>query len=275
MREYDDDDIGELDYDDPLTRGHAHISKFDNVISDFLINTCVPQEKYQTPAEIGNAGNDKPNGIHTKHEEKADDINNKKEGLMLLEFESSEEEKELIIAEDTDEEDEAWDCETIVTTFSNLDNHPGKIYSSDKGSSKGIVSGREGKQSVIRLRGKQQIPIDYLPRQKPEKGKSNDRDRKSSEVQEMARQRTGETKEEKKARKVRTLLFNYQYAPCCKCPFLFWHRVQKLFKFFDLSLFLKLVKTINGMKGRQFRSQTHSSFIRVNNHQQDVVALTA
>lgn len=242
MREYDDDDIGELDYDDPLTRGHAHISRFDNVISDFLINTCIPQEKYQTPAEIGSAGDDKPNGVDTKHEEKTDDINNQKAGHILLEFESSEEEKELIIAEDTDEEDEAWDCETIVTTFSNLDNHPGKIYASDKGSSKGIASGVEGKQSVIRLRGKQQIPVDYLPRQKPEKGKSNDRDQKSSEDQEMkpcVRQRTGETKEEKKARKVRTLLFNYLHTQCCKCQFLFWHRAQKRFKSFDLSLFLK------------------------------------
>ena len=47
MREYDDDDIGELDYDDPQTRGHAPISRFDNVISDFLINTSVSHDKYQ------------------------------------------------------------------------------------------------------------------------------------------------------------------------------------------------------------------------------------
>ena len=210
MREYDDDDIGELDYDDPQTRGHAPISRFDNVISDFLINTSVSHDKYQTPAEIEGTLKDKPSGGGLKHEEKVD-IDKEKADCILSEFESSEEEKELVVAEDTDEDDDAWDCETIVTTFSNLDNHPGKIYASDKGSSRSVASRVEVNKSVIRLCGKQQIPIDYLPRQKPDKGKSGDNNRKSLEVQGVkpcaSRQRTGETKEEKKARKVTSKVY--------------------------------------------------------------------
>ena len=204
MREYDDDDIGELDYDDPQTRGHAPISRFDNVISDFLINTSVSHDKYQTPAEIEGTLKDKPSGGGLKQEEKVDS-DNEKADCILSEYESSEE-KELVIAEDTDEDNHAWDCETIVTTFSNLDNHPGKIYASDKGSTRTVASRVEVNKSVIRLYGKQQIPTDYLPRQKPDKGKSCDDNKKSLEAQEVkpcgSRQRMGETKEEKKARKV-------------------------------------------------------------------------
>ncbi|KAM7514094.1 hypothetical protein LguiA_003677 [Lonicera macranthoides] len=33
----------------------------------------------------------------------------------------------VVIEEESSDESEIWDCETIVTTYSNLDNHPGKI----------------------------------------------------------------------------------------------------------------------------------------------------
>ena len=153
------------------------------MISDFLINTSVSHDKYQTPAEIEGTLKDKPSGGGLKQEEKVDS-DNEKADCILSEYESSEE-KELVIAEDTDEDNHAWDCETIVTTFSNLDNHPGKIYASDKGSTRTVASRVEVNKSVIRLYGKQQIPTDYLPRQKPDKGKSCDDNKKSLEAQEV------------------------------------------------------------------------------------------
>ena len=39
----------------------------------------------------------------------------------------NENDKEDVVLEESSDESEGWDCETIITTYSNLDNHPGKI----------------------------------------------------------------------------------------------------------------------------------------------------
>jgi protein LTV1 len=60
--------------------------------------------------------------------------------------------------------DEAWDCETIVSTYSNLDNHPSRISALQKPGRKDIPQNSHGasnlKGPIVFLRRKQQIPMD-------------------------------------------------------------------------------------------------------------------
>lgn len=218
LREYDDDEIGELDHDDLSARGPAHISKFNNVMSDFLINSTFVPDKYHTPAEIKSSlmGNEQDG-----HSELTRSVEKEKESnssfmpsvdksrtplAMLDQGVSSDEELELVVGSDTDDDDEGqWDCETIVSTYSNLDNHPGKICSFPKAPSKSMRLGEDSKP-VIRIRGKQQLPVDYLPKRtnslEDEKNKISAQKHNSTDAQlTKARSRADETKEEKKARK--------------------------------------------------------------------------
>ncbi|GAQ77974.1 hypothetical protein KFL_000060390 [Klebsormidium nitens] len=121
------------------------------------------------------------------------------------------EEKEVIWVEEEDER-EHWDCDTIVSTYSNLDNHPARIGAPpNKFKSLGSERGSQREENLpglIRLGGKEGLPIEYLPRRGgleglPERpsGKENEEDEKRGPSQKVAGPRAGEGKEEKKARK--------------------------------------------------------------------------
>lgn len=125
------------------------------------------------------------------------------------------EEKEVIWVEEEDER-EHWDCDTIVSTYSNLDNHPARIGAppnkfKNLGSERGVQRG-ENAPGVIRLSGKQGLPVEYLPKRGQSggvegllgraPGKENEGEEKRGPSQKVAGPRAGEGKEEKKARKV-------------------------------------------------------------------------
>ena len=63
---------------------------------------------------------------------------------------------------------ESWDCETIVSTYSNLENHPSVIDEPHGGSSAGRGKGRgpsrkgDGDPSLIRLSETNGLPVDYV-----------------------------------------------------------------------------------------------------------------
>ncbi|KAF5943217.1 hypothetical protein HYC85_020859 [Camellia sinensis] len=42
-------------------------------------------------------------------------------------FEIDNQDEDVVVVEESSDESEVWDCETIISTYSNLDNHPGKI----------------------------------------------------------------------------------------------------------------------------------------------------
>ncbi|KAI5055163.1 hypothetical protein GOP47_0030308 [Adiantum capillus-veneris] len=212
LKEYDDDEIGELDDDDLSARGPAHISKFNNVMSDFLVNSTFMQDKYQTPAELNSCTVDSIG--HPQATQSADKANESFSLCMpsadkdiilastkLNESVSSDEEKDFVLASDSDSDEARWDCESIVTTYSNLDNHPGKICSFPKVSSKS-ARWTEDYQSVIRLKGKQQIPLDYLPKRGSSQVEGKNKCPNQGKTVNLVRKRTEETKDEKKARKV-------------------------------------------------------------------------
>merc|ERR1712205_250959 len=91
------------------------------------------------------------------------------------------------------EKEEEWDCETIVSTYSNLYNHPKSID-----------------QPRIQISSKTGVALGYLPESmyKKQAGRAEedeDEDEEEDEEEDapvnLGAKRRGETKEEKKARK--------------------------------------------------------------------------
>ncbi|XP_076888902.1 uncharacterized protein LOC143539481 [Bidens hawaiensis] len=117
----------------------------------------------------------------------------------------NDDDKEDGLLEESSDESEKWDCETIITTYSNLDNHPGKIEAPGgrrkKKLTETVNKAFDNPTHVIALKGKEKLPVDFLPHSKTfgndvVKGKS-----KPKNVP-LPRKKLGlETKEEKKERK--------------------------------------------------------------------------
>lgn len=94
---------------------------------------------------------------------------------------------------------EKWDCETIVSTYSNLDNHPSVIDAPSSTKRRSVV-----KQPVIRLDPRTQAPEGYIPSVRANASEAAPLDFGSSrrEVAQKTQARDrGESKEDKRARK--------------------------------------------------------------------------
>ncbi|XP_078437028.1 low temperature viability protein [Wolffia australiana] len=120
-------------------------------------------------------------------------------------YDQEDENKEdLVPYEESSEESEIWDCETIVSTYSNLDNHPGRIEAPGKPRMKrqvpDLASAVFGeKKTVIALRGKEMLPVDFLPRSRKTPA---EKERKPAAVGcDQLKRKPDESKEEKKERK--------------------------------------------------------------------------
>jgi protein LTV1 len=118
----------------------------------------------------------------------------------------SEEDKEVLLVSESSDESEVWDCETIVSTYSNLENHPAKIKVPGKPRRRMVPKsvpfpGELGVgKDVIALGGKEKLPVNYLPQRK-RMMESLVRERLSS-VEKPRKVVGEESKEEKKERKV-------------------------------------------------------------------------
>ncbi|CAI9116860.1 OLC1v1018130C1 [Oldenlandia corymbosa var. corymbosa] len=136
-------------------------------------------------------------------ESTADVIQKCKEYAEVYENES-EDEKEVVFMESSDESEE-WDCETIVSTYSNLDNHPGKIETPGIRRKKKLTEAFSGNLSssekIIALKGKEKLPVDFLPGGRKAAG-DKAKDANVSKPDPIKRKQHGqESKEEKKERK--------------------------------------------------------------------------
>ncbi|KAL5680436.1 hypothetical protein ACJX0J_006821, partial [Zea mays] len=111
----------------------------------------------------------------------------------------------VVLVSESSDESEVWDCETIVSTFSNLDNHPGKIETPGihrKRLPRVFPGETTTTNDIIKLHGKEKLPVEYLPQRrrngekekkvKPVEASVTDKFKKGAEK---------ETKEDKKARK--------------------------------------------------------------------------
>ncbi|XP_028788325.1 protein LTV1 homolog [Neltuma alba] len=121
------------------------------------------------------------------------------------EEEEEEEEDKDVVMEESSDESEVWDCETIVSTYSNLDNHPGKIGAPEatrkKKLSQAVSAAMSSSSHKISLKGKEKIPLDFLPGSRmPAAGKEKAVNTMKAE-QHRRKQHGQESKEEKKERK--------------------------------------------------------------------------
>lgn len=128
------------------------------------------------------------------------------------EDDDNENEDEFIFEESSDES-EVWDCETIVSTCSNLNNHPGKIIAPEITRRKKLaetVSGAlNSNNHVITLRGKEKLPVDFLPHGRKVVDKMIDVGSLRTEHQKR-KPHGQESKEEKKERKVTWRLHKFR-----------------------------------------------------------------
>jgi len=141
--DYEDDQIGSLDEEDPkLRRDVIDPAYFESVMDEFL--------KSQESQDIT-----KPDTqLITTKDSKTKTL--KQISLELLRRLEANEQNEVIEEESSDSDQ--WDCESIVSTYSNTENHPKKIT--------------EPQKTRIILSKKSGIPLDVLPNQPQPKEKN-------------------------------------------------------------------------------------------------------
>ncbi|KAL2504029.1 hypothetical protein Adt_19650 [Abeliophyllum distichum] len=162
--------------------------------------------------KIGHAFKDRPiealalEEVEESPESAADVIRRCKE--YAEKYENEDPDQEAVLVEESSDESEIWDCETIVSTYSNLDNHPAKIGAPEGRRKKKLAETISGAQSavsqVIVLKGREKLPVGFLPpREKHDAEKVKDKkDPNDSRTDQQKRKQRGlETKEEKKERK--------------------------------------------------------------------------
>lgn len=194
--ESDDDYGGSVaeDYD-------SLADKLNHALKDHVTDDLELDEKYRVPADL----------LHDKEglkdsgslDSSADVIRRCVE--YAEKYENEDPNEDVVVLEESSDESGGWDCETIVSTYSNLDNHPGKIEAPEITRKKKLVETVSGPLSatnhVIPLRGKEKLPVDFLPRgKKPSTEKA--KDVSSLRAEQQKRKKHGqEEKKEKKERK--------------------------------------------------------------------------
>ncbi|KAJ8512187.1 hypothetical protein OPV22_002621 [Ensete ventricosum] len=198
LREYDNDsDSDDVPYID--TERELLNSKLHDALKEFALDDLELQGKYGIPGSTKHGHQEEANG--TELDESAEVIRKCAEYAERYLNESVYD--EMVFVEESSDESEAWDCETIVSTYSNLDNHPGRIQAPENSKQRlpRIFPGDSiAKNNVIALRGKEKLPVDYLPNKRITAEKIRTSVVLSSEKLKR-RPHSQESKEEKKERK--------------------------------------------------------------------------
>nr|XP_010909610.1 protein LTV1 homolog [Elaeis guineensis] len=197
LREYDndseDDDAVYVD-----TERELLASKIKNVLKEYAMDDLELDDKYRVPGVYVH-GHQVPS-TETQLDASADII--RRCAQFAEQYCNESQDDEEIVVEESSEESEVWDCETIVSTYSNLDNHPGKIQAPEnpkKRIPKNFPGDLVAKSNVIALRGKEKLPVEYLPQKK--KTGENLKTTVKSDADKPKRRQRGESKEDKKERK--------------------------------------------------------------------------
>lgn len=194
----EDDDYGYVADEDEFLAEKLKYTLNCRVMDDFELG-----DKYKAPADLIHASE------KTTNAELLESASHVIRRCMEYaeKYENEDQNEVVVVTEESSEESEVWDCETIVSTYSNLDNHPGRIDAPQAARKKKLaetVSGAlNASNHVITLKGKESLPVDFLPRGRKtvEKVKSGSTLRPE---QQKRTQENQETREEKKERKVFT-----------------------------------------------------------------------
>ncbi|OQS06644.1 hypothetical protein THRCLA_01317 [Thraustotheca clavata] len=188
--EYDDDMVGELDEEE--TRGKLVLEGdlLNSIVEDFV---HIQQEVMDSEGRIGNPLR---TGNHLKEVFAEIEAEN-------AQYESEEEMVEMANMDDVAElnpylaprVDDQWDCETIVSTYSNLDNHPTLLREPREKKSK-----KKNPNHII-LSSKTGMPLNITPISEEVESQDDAVINVGSVAPQLIRNRR-ETKEEKKERKM-------------------------------------------------------------------------
>lgn len=200
LQEYDSDDegghVGSVG-----NEGEPLVAKLNHANKDYVMDEVDLNEEYRVPGDFlhGDEGSirgeqmDSPADVIRKCAEYAEMYSNE-----------NQENEDLVVVQESSDESEVWDCETIVSTYSNLDNHPGKIQAPEKPRKKlvpTVSAASNNNGNIISLRGKEKLPVDFLPHNKRPTEKIKKITSLGSD-QQKRRRHGEESKEEKRERKV-------------------------------------------------------------------------
>ncbi|GAB2225148.1 hypothetical protein Drorol1_Dr00005936 [Drosera rotundifolia] len=190
------------DYDDDYNRSVVEedkslASKLNDALKIHKASTVELDDNYRAPKEL-------LSGEHGPEDEEAVAVLRKCLEYAEKYQNADEDEQEHVIMEESSDESEVWDCETIVSTYSNLDNHPARIgapetFRKKKLSETVFKTLKDSKENMILLGGKEKIPVEYLPQgRRATKEKVKD---VAKNAQPKRKPHGQESKEEKKERK--------------------------------------------------------------------------
>ncbi|CAI5717015.1 unnamed protein product [Peronospora destructor] len=218
--EYDDEQLGELEEDDPETRGNETLDGelLAAVMEDY---TVVQQEIADAEGKLGNPlrfGNHLKQVLEEcdverhAYEYDEDAQTEEEDGPEDDVARAEREEKELQELYERNqylqrEEHEKWDCETIVSTYSTLDNHPTVLREEGPTRRKkkkqpvitNIAEGGDICKQKVTLSRKTGMPLGVFETASSTMTKAS-RQHQNQELQ-KTRRKKGETKEQKCARK--------------------------------------------------------------------------
>ncbi|CAL5415908.1 unnamed protein product [Camellia sinensis] len=181
------------EYDNFIAEEDEHheslAEKLNHALKDHATEDLELDDKYKVPAESEDCAGD----VIRRCIEYAE------------KFEIDNQDEDVVVVEESSDESEVWDCETIISTYSNLDNHPGKIETPGVRRKKKLAETLSGALSapshVISLKGKEKFPVDYLPHSM-KSATEKVKDLTTSKNEPLKRKQLGhESKEEKKERK--------------------------------------------------------------------------
>lgn len=202
-QEYGTEDDDNDDYGYTVEEDESLAEKLKHALGDHVVDDLELDDKYKVPADLLH-DNEGPKSKELL-DSATDVIRRCVEYAEMYENEDESAEKHVVFVEESSDESEVWDCETIVSTYSNLDNHPGKIGAPEIAWKKKFtetVSGALNATSpLISLRGKEKLPVEFLPHsKKPAAEKVKDVGSNKAE-QQKRKQHGQESKEERKERK--------------------------------------------------------------------------
>ncbi|KAI0493416.1 hypothetical protein KFK09_023532 [Dendrobium nobile] len=189
---YSDDDgyLGE--------EGETIVAKLHDALKECKVDDLEFEEHYRVP---GNYVHKQDAHVGIPLDDSTDVISKCREYADKY-CDEDEDEEQFIMVEESSDELEIWDCETIVSTYSNLDNHPGTIKTPEilkRKFAKSFPVDSIQKTDMIELRGKEKLPVEFLPHVKKDFEKAK---KPAGFEKQKIKPRREESKDEKKERKV-------------------------------------------------------------------------
>lgn len=197
LQEYNDDtcsdEDGFLDME-----GGKHAVNLHDALKGCKVDELELEEQYRVPSDYVR----KQEKLSTGQLDDSVDVIRRCREYAAKYFNEDEDNEESIMVEESSDDSEIWDCETIVSTYSNLDNHPGKIQgpgNPKRSYANNLRVDLMKKVDMIELRGKEKLPLGFLPHGQKEFGKLK---KPPGSEKERSKPRREESKDEKKERKV-------------------------------------------------------------------------